>query len=173
MGRFLEELPGDKFTIVLKKVTGHEAVPLFQTLTFHVEQAHLDGDFNIVQMHSSMLTAEGLVSLFETQSVVDFLEERQLDTLTAAWYALFSVVMTTVLFVAFYRCRKSSQQNEKMSPEISIGSVSNESQISKKEGNRDFIQVTDQENKAQYGSNANYERLAPKAQQAPQPAVSF
>jgi len=37
MGRFLEELPGDKFTIVLKKVTGHEAVPLFQTLTFHVE----------------------------------------------------------------------------------------------------------------------------------------
>ena len=120
-----------------------------------------------------MMSAEGLVSLFETQSVVDFLEERQLDTMTAAWFALFSVVMTTVLFVAFYRCRKS-QQNEKMSLEISISCVTgDESQISEKEGNREIIQVTDQENKAQYGSNANYERLAPKAEQTPQTAVIF
>lgn len=73
MGRFLEELPGEKFTIVLKKVTGHEAVPLFQTLTFYVEQAHLDEDFNVVpeiMQHSSMLgggiSGEALINLFQT-----------------------------------------------------------------------------------------------------------
>lgn len=36
-GHFVEEIPHDKFTVVLKKVKGEDAVPLFQTLTFHIE----------------------------------------------------------------------------------------------------------------------------------------
>jgi len=35
-GHFVNELPSNKFTIVLKKVKGEDAVPLFQTLTFRV-----------------------------------------------------------------------------------------------------------------------------------------
>ena len=33
-GHFVNEIPEEKFTIVLKKVKGEDAVPLFQTLTF-------------------------------------------------------------------------------------------------------------------------------------------
>ena len=35
-GHFVKEIPDDKFTVVLKKVRGEDAVPLFQTLTFHI-----------------------------------------------------------------------------------------------------------------------------------------
>ena len=35
-GHFVDEIPDDKFTVVLKKVRGEDAVPLFQTLTFHI-----------------------------------------------------------------------------------------------------------------------------------------
>lgn len=35
-GQFVDEIPEDQFTVVLKKVRGEDAVPLFQTLTFHV-----------------------------------------------------------------------------------------------------------------------------------------
>jgi len=36
----VDELPDDKFTVVLKKVRGEESVPLFQTLTFHMSAVH-------------------------------------------------------------------------------------------------------------------------------------
>ena len=39
-GHFVDELPDDKFTVVLKKVRGEDAVPLFQTLTFHIDIVH-------------------------------------------------------------------------------------------------------------------------------------
>ena len=35
-GHFVDEIPDDKFTVVLKKVKGEDSVPLFQTLTFHI-----------------------------------------------------------------------------------------------------------------------------------------
>lgn len=35
-GHFVNEIPEDKFTVVLKKVKGEDAVPLFQTLTFKI-----------------------------------------------------------------------------------------------------------------------------------------
>ena len=39
-GHFVEEIPEEKFTVVLKKVRGEDAVPLFQTLTFHINAVH-------------------------------------------------------------------------------------------------------------------------------------
>ena len=39
-GHFVDEIPDDKFTVVLKKVRGEDAVPLFQTLTFHIAIVH-------------------------------------------------------------------------------------------------------------------------------------
>ena len=39
-GHFVEEIPDDKFTVVMKKVRGEDAVPLFQTLTFHIDIVH-------------------------------------------------------------------------------------------------------------------------------------
>ena len=36
----MEEIPDDRFTVVLKKVRGEDAVPLFQTLTFHINIVH-------------------------------------------------------------------------------------------------------------------------------------
>ena len=39
-GHFVDEIPDDKFTVVLKKVRGEDAVPLFQTLTFHIDIVH-------------------------------------------------------------------------------------------------------------------------------------
>ena len=39
-GHFVDEIPNDKFTVVLKKVRGEDAVPLFQTLTFHIDIVH-------------------------------------------------------------------------------------------------------------------------------------
>lgn len=43
-GQFTYEIPPEKFTIVLKKIKGEDAVPLFQTLTFrmsHIENLNL------------------------------------------------------------------------------------------------------------------------------------
>ena len=37
-GRFVSDIPLDKFTVVLKRIKGEEAVPLFQTLTFRMAQ---------------------------------------------------------------------------------------------------------------------------------------
>lgn len=37
-GSFVSEIPEEKFTVVLKKIKGEEAVPLFQTLTFRMSQ---------------------------------------------------------------------------------------------------------------------------------------
>ena len=41
-GHFVEEIPDDRFTVVLKKVKGEDAVPLFQTLTFHINIVHMN-----------------------------------------------------------------------------------------------------------------------------------
>ena len=39
-GRFVHQIPEEKFTVVLKKVKGEDSVPLFQTLTFIIEHVH-------------------------------------------------------------------------------------------------------------------------------------
>jgi len=36
-GKFVEKIPDEKFTVVLKKVKGEDSVPLFKTLTFNIE----------------------------------------------------------------------------------------------------------------------------------------
>ena len=36
-GKFVEKIPDEKFTVVLKKVKGEASVPLFKTLTFDIE----------------------------------------------------------------------------------------------------------------------------------------
>ena len=54
-GHFVEEIPDDKFTVVLKKVRGEDAVPLFQTLTFHINVIHP----HALHHHTLMLYEKG------------------------------------------------------------------------------------------------------------------
>ena len=50
-GRFVHEVPDDKFTVVLKKVKGEESVPLFKTLTFRVNHIDHLASHNALEEH--------------------------------------------------------------------------------------------------------------------------
>ena len=56
-GKFVHELPEDKFTVVLKKVKGEESVPLFKTLTFRVNQIDHLGFHNAVENRENRFEA--------------------------------------------------------------------------------------------------------------------
>ena len=85
-GKFVHEIPHDKFTVVLKKVKGEESVPLFQTLTFSLK--HVDGFHDEHHPYSNGITNDpctgeamenditeesSLLSLFDMSRVSDYL----------------------------------------------------------------------------------------------------
>jgi len=82
----VHELPDDKFTVVLKKVRGEDAVPLFQTLTFHINAVHPS------PLHAHML------SLYEKGSeLYDYVSEQT----TSGSYTVYALITVAVLaFVA-------------------------------------------------------------------------
>ena len=53
-GHFVDEIPDDKFTVVLKKVKGEDSVPLFQTLTFHINATHQSHHLSLYEMSEKL-----------------------------------------------------------------------------------------------------------------------
>lgn len=98
-GHFVSEIPADKFTVVLKKVKGEEAVPLFQTLTFR-----------IIAKQTPVLGSH--LALFEMSDISDFLTEGTWkNNVTTLWYILFSLLSATILCLSLKACR--SQKADK------------------------------------------------------------
>ena len=97
-GHFVEEIPDDRFTVVLKKVRGEDAVPLFQTLTFHI---------NIVHPYHHI----ALYEMFD-KTYQDYISRFELDQNTAM-YILASVVCLAFVAVLArcYRNRQLAKQN--------------------------------------------------------------
>lgn len=100
-GHFVNEIPDDKFTVVLKKVRGEDAVPLFQTLTFHINAVHPS-----VLHHHAM-------QLYEKSSeLYDYVSE-QSKTATYTTYSLMAVAALAIitLFVKLYQWCCGNKKN--------------------------------------------------------------
>lgn len=87
-GHFVDEIPDDKFTVVLKKVRGEDSVPLFQTLTFHIAMVHPP----VLAHHAMALYDMG-------GQAFDFVSEKAADS-TTQLYALVSFASLMLLFIA-------------------------------------------------------------------------
>ena len=99
-GHFVEEIPDDKFTVVLKKVKGEDAVPLFQTLTFHIDIVHPTQEGHVGHM----------LALYE-------MGEQMFDSVAESAYAIYAVsslVCITLLYAIakFIMNRREAAKSE-------------------------------------------------------------
>jgi len=147
-GHFVEEIPDDKFTVVLKKVRGEDAVPLFQTLTFHIDIVHpheADGQGG----HMLALYEMG-TNMYETMAESTF-----------ALYAVVSIICGSLLLVIakFLMNRRDAAKNELASIEaFSYDDQSNNV-------------VTQSEEDTENSSKQSYHNLSASAGRPTTPAV--
>lgn len=96
-GHFVDEIPDDKFTVVLKKVRGEDSVPLFQTLTFHI---------NAVHPYHTMALYEMSEQMFEYVST-------SVSDAAMAVYAVLSVVLMAAFYflTKYFLDRRQAKQN--------------------------------------------------------------
>ena len=112
-GHFVDEIPDDKFTVVLKKVRGEDAVPLFQTLTFHIDivhPGHAAGGQGGGALHENMLALYSLgESMFE--SAKSTLTE---SSSTALYAIVASIVSAMLVYIIAKLCinRRKAAQTE-------------------------------------------------------------
>ena len=98
-GHFVNEVPEDKFTIVLKKVKGEDAVPLFQTLTFRT----IPKQEPVMGSH---------LALFEMSDISEYLTEGTWKNVAMLWYLLISAVSSLIVCLFIRGCRKNVKGKE-------------------------------------------------------------
>ena len=99
-GHFVNEFPEDKFTIVLKKVKGEDAVPLFQTLTFRT-------------MAKQPATHGSHLALFEMSDLSEFLSEGTWYNVVMLWCLIIAGFASLVLWLVIRKCRRIDSLKER------------------------------------------------------------
>lgn len=99
-GHFVSEIPDDKFTVVLKKVRGEDSVPLFQTLTFHIDIVHP----HEASGQGHFAGSEHLMALYEMSGQFYDTVATGFTESTTALYAVASIICATLLLIVGKVC---------------------------------------------------------------------